>query len=239
MPVRLYSGQERGAEGFHVGGEGLHLGLRGRVAEGAGEGGDGGGVLRGADRGAGHLPGGPSGPWGPCGPSLPCGPGGSSTPVAPRGMPKVKCTLEPSKLVLTVAESPGLSAFTPSTMALSDAKLERMDCQVRHPLTIRGVSRNWVQGIHRFFISAPALPTLRAMLFSKPMSTLAEIEAAVPRLTVSELAELEHFVRKAKREKAAVTGHSVLDIKPSNLGGMLRPLGTREEWYDEMLEGRV
>ena len=71
------------------------------------------------------------------------------------------------------------------------------------------------------------------------MSTLAEIEAAIPQLTASELAELEQFVRKTKREKAAEPRRSVLDIKPSNLGKMLRPLGTREEWYDEMLEGRV
>ncbi len=71
------------------------------------------------------------------------------------------------------------------------------------------------------------------------MSTLAEIEAAVPQLTASELAELEQFVRRAKREKALAPARSVLDMEPLNLGQMLRPLGTREEWYDEMLEGRV
>ena len=71
------------------------------------------------------------------------------------------------------------------------------------------------------------------------MSTLAEIEAAIPQLSANELAELEQFVRKTKRGKAAEPRRSVLDIKPSNLGKMLRPLGTREEWYDEMLEGRV
>ena len=71
------------------------------------------------------------------------------------------------------------------------------------------------------------------------MSTLAEIEAAIPQLTASELAELEQFVRRTKRGKAVEPRRSVLDMKPSNLGKMLRPLGTREEWYDEMLEGRV
>lgn len=71
------------------------------------------------------------------------------------------------------------------------------------------------------------------------MSTLAEIEAAIPQLTIGELAELEQFLRKAKREKAAEPGRSVLDMEPLNLGTMLRPLGTREEWYDEMLEGRA
>ncbi len=71
------------------------------------------------------------------------------------------------------------------------------------------------------------------------MSTLAEIEQAVPQLTAAELAELERFVREAKRVKEAGTRPSVLDMKPLDLGTMLRPLGTREEWYDEMLEGRV
>jgi Cu2+-containing amine oxidase len=71
------------------------------------------------------------------------------------------------------------------------------------------------------------------------VSTLAEIEKALPQLSVEELAELEKFVRNAKQARTAGAGHSVFDIKPSSLGQMLRPLGTREEWYDEMLEGRV
>jgi len=71
------------------------------------------------------------------------------------------------------------------------------------------------------------------------MSTLAEIEKAIPQLSVEELAELESFVRQAKRAKTAPQTHSVMDMEPLNLGRMLRPLGTREEWYDEMLEGRV
>ena len=36
------------------------------------------------------------------------------------------------------------------------------------------------------------------------MSTLAEIEAAVPSLTAEELAELERLVQKAKQEKTAL-----------------------------------
>jgi hypothetical protein len=71
------------------------------------------------------------------------------------------------------------------------------------------------------------------------MSTLAEIEQAIPQLTASELSELERVVREAKRARTAGGGQSILDIKPSNLGKILKPLGTREEWYDEMLEGRV
>lgn len=71
------------------------------------------------------------------------------------------------------------------------------------------------------------------------MSTLAEVESAVADFSAEELAELERFVRNARRMKFAKKQHSVLDIEPSHLGEMLRPLGTREEWYDEMLEGRA
>jgi hypothetical protein len=71
------------------------------------------------------------------------------------------------------------------------------------------------------------------------MSTLAEVEAAVATFSPEELAELERFVRATKQTKSAKARHSVMDLAPLNLGKMLRPLGTREEWYDEMLEGRA
>ena len=71
------------------------------------------------------------------------------------------------------------------------------------------------------------------------MSTLAEIEEAVPRLSAEELAHLERFIREARREKQRSKPHGVLDLEPVHLGEMLRPLGDREEWYDEMREGRV
>ena len=60
------------------------------------------------------------------------------------------------------------------------------------------------------------------------MSTLAEIEKAIPKLTASELAELEQFLRQARREKTAPAGHSILDIKPSSLGKMIRLPDKRE-----------
>lgn len=71
------------------------------------------------------------------------------------------------------------------------------------------------------------------------MSTLAELEAAVPQLSAEELAELEQFIRKTRREKESAQKPSLRDIKPVSVGKILRPLGTRDEWYDEMLEGRV
>ena len=71
------------------------------------------------------------------------------------------------------------------------------------------------------------------------MNTLAEVEAMVPKLSAEELAELERFVRNALLAKSRGGGHSALDLPPLDLGRMLKPLGSRREWYDEMLEGRV
>ena len=71
------------------------------------------------------------------------------------------------------------------------------------------------------------------------MNTLAEVEAAVPQLSAEELAELERFVRNARLTKTKVGGRSALDLPPLDLGRMLKPSGSRVEWYDEMLEGRA
>ncbi len=71
------------------------------------------------------------------------------------------------------------------------------------------------------------------------MNTLAEVEAAVPQLSAEELAELERFVRNARLRKINGGGRSALDLPPLDLGRMLKPLGYRGEWYDEMLEGRA
>jgi hypothetical protein len=71
------------------------------------------------------------------------------------------------------------------------------------------------------------------------MSTLAEVEAVVPQFSAKELAELEQFVRHTRLNKTQGSGRSALDLPPLDLGRLLKPLGTREEWYDEMLEGRV
>ncbi len=71
------------------------------------------------------------------------------------------------------------------------------------------------------------------------MSTLAEVEAALPHLSAKELAELEQVVRKTRLQKTQARERSALDLPALDLGRMLKPLGTREEWYQEMLEGRV
>ena len=56
------------------------------------------------------------------------------------------------------------------------------------------------------------------------MSTLAEVKAVVPQLSVDELEELEQVVRIARQEKERANKPSVLDREPLNLGRMLRPL---------------
>jgi len=71
------------------------------------------------------------------------------------------------------------------------------------------------------------------------MSTIAEIEKAVPQLSAEELAELEQFIRKARREKERARRPSLRDIEPMSVGRILQPLGTRDQWYDEMREGRA
>lgn len=70
------------------------------------------------------------------------------------------------------------------------------------------------------------------------MSTLAEIEAAVPKLNAEELVELEKFVQNERRKAAQPAGHSVLDIPSVHVGRILKPLSADDDFLGEMLEGR-
>jgi hypothetical protein len=83
------------------------------------------------------------------------------------------------------------------------------------------------------------LPEAGASTTLAPMSTLAEVEAVVRHFSADELVELERFVRQARLTKAKGNGRSALDLPPLDLGRMLKPLGTREDWYDDMLGSRV
>ena len=71
------------------------------------------------------------------------------------------------------------------------------------------------------------------------MSTLAEVEAVVVNFPADQLAELEQFVRKTLKEKAASEKPSLRGLEPVSVGKVFRPLGSRDEWYDEMLEERM
>jgi TATA-binding protein-associated factor Taf7 len=62
------------------------------------------------------------------------------------------------------------------------------------------------------------------------MSTLSEIEMAVPGLSADELAELEQFIRKARREKERAQRPSLRNIQPASVGKILEPIGARGDW---------
>lgn len=72
------------------------------------------------------------------------------------------------------------------------------------------------------------------------MSTLADIEKSIAQFSAEELAKkLEEIIRKARRQKERARKPSLRDTDPVSVGTILKPIGTREEWYSEMLEGRV
>jgi hypothetical protein len=71
------------------------------------------------------------------------------------------------------------------------------------------------------------------------MSTLAEIEKSVAQFSTEELAELEQIIRKARRAKEQTQKPSLWETDPVSVGTILKPIGTRDEWYSEMLEGQV
>ncbi len=76
--------------------------------------------------------------------------------------------------------------------------------------------------------------------FSLPnMNTITEIEKAVSQLSAEELTKLEQLIRKARREKERVGKPSLRNIEPVSVGKILQPIGNREQWYDELREGRA
>ena len=70
------------------------------------------------------------------------------------------------------------------------------------------------------------------------MRTLAEVEAVIAEFSSDQLAELEQFVRRTRQGKATSEKPSLRNLEPVSVGKVLRPLGSRGEWYDVMLEER-
>jgi hypothetical protein len=66
------------------------------------------------------------------------------------------------------------------------------------------------------------------------MSTLAEIEMAVPHLAADELSYLERLVHSLRVRKANQQ-RSALDLPPLKLGKVLKPLSTEDDLLEEML----
>jgi hypothetical protein len=71
------------------------------------------------------------------------------------------------------------------------------------------------------------------------MHTFDDIQSVVAQFSPEQLSELERFVRETRLRKSSSKGPSALDMPPLDLGRPLSPLGAREQWYDEMLEGRA
>ncbi len=70
------------------------------------------------------------------------------------------------------------------------------------------------------------------------MSTLAEIEAAILRLSAEDLAALEKRIQTERLKGPASTGHSILDIPLASVGAVLPSAGS-DDLLDEMLEDRM
>ena len=68
------------------------------------------------------------------------------------------------------------------------------------------------------------------------MGTLAEIEAAIPKLSLGELAELEQAERKARQVRDRNRSVSAFDLPPLDLGRVLRPLNLQDDLLGEMLD---
>jgi len=84
---------------------------------------------------------------------------------------------------------------------------------------------------------ALSLRGARCYFFS--VSTLADIEKSIAQFSAEELSKLEEIIRKARRQKEQAQRPSLRDTDPVSVGTILKPIGTRDEWYSEMLEGRV
>ncbi|MFZ4766643.1 MAG: hypothetical protein ACOYMN_16950 [Roseimicrobium sp.] len=68
------------------------------------------------------------------------------------------------------------------------------------------------------------------------MSTLAEIETAVPGLGLSDLSHLEHLVRTMRLKRERQSRPSALDLPPLRLGTVLQPLGPDDDLLEEMMD---
>lgn len=66
------------------------------------------------------------------------------------------------------------------------------------------------------------------------MSTLTEIETAIPHLEVKELSHLERLIRAIRLRRTPLK-RSALDLPPLRMGKMLKPLSAEDDLLEEML----
>jgi hypothetical protein len=67
------------------------------------------------------------------------------------------------------------------------------------------------------------------------MSTLTEIETAIPGLDPLELERLEQFVRATRLSRERQRRASALDLPPLRLGTVLHPLHPDDDLLEEMI----
>jgi hypothetical protein len=69
-----------------------------------------------------------------------------------------------------------------------------------------------------------------------PVSTFTEVADALRHLSSSELADLEELVQRARQDQKGIRKASLKNIRPTSVGKLLKPIGSRSEWYDELRE---
>ena len=67
------------------------------------------------------------------------------------------------------------------------------------------------------------------------VSTLAEIEKAVPLLEIADLSNLERFVRAVRLRRTHPARPSAFDLPPLSLGAVRKPLVVEDDLLEEML----
>jgi hypothetical protein len=70
------------------------------------------------------------------------------------------------------------------------------------------------------------------------MKTLADLKAALPALSPDELATLEQLVHEEALSRNAPPRKSWRDIKPVDLGKMLKPLTSDDDIFGEMIDAK-
>ena len=68
------------------------------------------------------------------------------------------------------------------------------------------------------------------------MSTLAEIEMAIPQLDLAELSHLKRVVHSLRLRKEQPRRLSAFDLSPLKLGKVLKPLTAEDDLLGEMLD---
>ncbi|WP_395734498.1 hypothetical protein [Prosthecobacter sp.] len=68
------------------------------------------------------------------------------------------------------------------------------------------------------------------------MSTLTEIEMAIPHLDLAELSRLERLVHFVRSRREQPKRRSAFDLEPLQLGKVIKPLTADDDLLEEMLD---